>query len=134
MRNPRRKIAFVLAASDHGTMIVNRLDYRMVDQRRGFGVGFQILEGASFDATEVAQRMRAALDGQSSTRVEAETRHGASVFTTLTVERGRFVRVRSAHYTLTLLAVVRNTRTGADNIPRLHLEFVGRTWPLELIE
>jgi len=68
------------------------------------------------------------------TVTENISRHGASVFTTLTVERGRFVRVRSAHYTLTLLAVVRNTRTGADNIPRLHLEFVGRTWPLELIE
>src|SRR5262245_53693599 len=53
MRNPRRKIAFVLAASDHGTMIVNRLDYRMVDQRSGIGVGFQILEAASFDAGEV---------------------------------------------------------------------------------
>jgi FkbM family methyltransferase len=53
MRNPKRKIAFVLAASDHGTMIVNRLDYRMVDQRNGFGVGFQILEGASFDVDEV---------------------------------------------------------------------------------
>ncbi len=53
MRNPKRKIAFVLAAADHGTMIVNRLDYRMVDQRSGFGVGFQILEGASFDAEEV---------------------------------------------------------------------------------
>jgi FkbM family methyltransferase len=53
MRNPKRKIAFVLAASDHGTMIVNRLDYRMVDQRSGFGVGFQILEDSSFDAGEV---------------------------------------------------------------------------------
>jgi FkbM family methyltransferase len=53
MRNPRRKVAFVLAASDHGTMIVNRLDYRMVDQNMGFGVGFQILEGASFDPQEV---------------------------------------------------------------------------------
>jgi FkbM family methyltransferase len=53
MRNPRRKIAFVLAASDHGTLIVNRFDYRMVDERSGFGVGFQILEGASFDAQEV---------------------------------------------------------------------------------
>jgi FkbM family methyltransferase len=53
MRNPKRKIAFVLVASDHGTMIVNRLDYRMVDQRSGFGVGFQILEGSSFDAGEV---------------------------------------------------------------------------------
>jgi FkbM family methyltransferase len=53
MRNPKRKTAFVLAASDHGTMIVNRLDYRMVDQRSGFGVGFQILEGAMFDPEEV---------------------------------------------------------------------------------
>jgi hypothetical protein len=26
-----RKIAFVLASSDHGTMIVNRFDYHMVD-------------------------------------------------------------------------------------------------------
>jgi FkbM family methyltransferase len=53
MRNPKRKIAFVLAASEHGTMIVNRLDYRMIDQLSGHGVGFQILEGASFDPEEV---------------------------------------------------------------------------------
>jgi FkbM family methyltransferase len=53
MRNPRRKIAFVLAASDHGTMIVNRFDRRMVDAQRGIGVGFQILEGAAFDPQEV---------------------------------------------------------------------------------
>jgi len=46
-------IAFVLAACDHGTMIVNRFDYRMVDQDRGFGVGFQILETASFDPAEI---------------------------------------------------------------------------------
>jgi hypothetical protein len=34
-------------------MIVNRFDYRMVDERSGIGVGFQILEGGSFDAQEV---------------------------------------------------------------------------------
>ena len=48
-----RKLAFVLASSDHGTMIVNRLDYRMVDAERGYGVGFQILQTAAFDAAEV---------------------------------------------------------------------------------
>jgi hypothetical protein len=53
MRNPKRKTAFVLAASEHGTMIVNRLDYHIVDQRIGIGVGFQILEGAMFDPEEV---------------------------------------------------------------------------------
>jgi FkbM family methyltransferase len=48
-----RKLAFVLASSKHGTMIVNRFDYRMVDAERGYGVGFQILETAGFDLDEV---------------------------------------------------------------------------------
>jgi FkbM family methyltransferase len=43
----------VLASSNHGTMIVNRFDYRMVNAEQGFGVGFQILETASFDPLEV---------------------------------------------------------------------------------
>jgi len=53
MADVRRKLAFVLASSNHGTMIVNRLDYRMVSSDSGFGVGFQILETGSFDPTEV---------------------------------------------------------------------------------
>ena len=48
-----RKLAFVLASSNHGTMIVNRFDYRMIDSQRGYGVGFQILETAWFDPAEV---------------------------------------------------------------------------------
>jgi hypothetical protein len=32
MRNPRRKISFALASSDHDSMIVNQLDDRMTDQ------------------------------------------------------------------------------------------------------
>jgi FkbM family methyltransferase len=53
MQSVGRKLAFVLASSNHGTMIVNRLDYRMLDQNRGYGVGFQILENASFDPGEI---------------------------------------------------------------------------------
>ncbi|WP_315831492.1 FkbM family methyltransferase [Bradyrhizobium prioriisuperbiae] len=53
MRNITRKLAFVLAASNHGTMIVNRLDHRMLAPGQGYGVGFQILENASFDPSEV---------------------------------------------------------------------------------
>jgi FkbM family methyltransferase len=48
-----QKLAFVIASSKHGTMIVNRFDYRMVDAERGYGVGFQILETAAFDPGEV---------------------------------------------------------------------------------
>ena len=48
-----QKLAFVMASSNHGTMIVNRFDYRMVGPDRGYGVGFQILETAAFDRVEV---------------------------------------------------------------------------------
>jgi FkbM family methyltransferase len=53
MPSAQRKLAFVLASSNHGTLIVNRFDYRMLDSRRGYGVGFQILETAAFDPMEV---------------------------------------------------------------------------------
>jgi FkbM family methyltransferase len=53
MRNVGRKLAFVLASSNHGTMIVNRLDYRMSGSDRGIGVGYQVLEAAAFDPVEV---------------------------------------------------------------------------------
>jgi FkbM family methyltransferase len=53
MQNVKRKLAFILASSNHGTMIVNRFDYRMIDAQRGYGVGFQVLETAQFDPAEV---------------------------------------------------------------------------------
>ena len=53
MQSMGRNLAFVLASSNHGTMIVNRNDYRMIDERQGYGVGFQILQTGSFDPTEV---------------------------------------------------------------------------------
>jgi hypothetical protein len=59
---------------------------------------------------------------------------GAAVWTTLKVERGRFVRVTSTETGLAVVAAVRASRTGADGIPRLHLEFIDRNWPLEGIE
>lgn len=53
MRNVGRKLGFVLAASNHGTMIVNRFDYRMSEPGRGIGVGFQLLEAGAYDPVEV---------------------------------------------------------------------------------
>ncbi|MCA1620770.1 MAG: PilZ domain-containing protein [Acidobacteria bacterium] len=59
---------------------------------------------------------------------------GAAVWTTLKVERGRFVRLTSTETGLSVTAAVRAARSGADGIPRLHLEFIDRQWPLEGIE
>src|SRR5215467_1719103 len=53
-----RKLAFVVAATNHGTMIVNRFDYRMIGPDKGYGVGHQLLETASFDPGEVDVLLR----------------------------------------------------------------------------
>lgn len=53
MRNVGRKLAFVLAACNHGTMIVNRFDHRMTGPGQGVGVGFQLLEASGYDPVEV---------------------------------------------------------------------------------
>lgn len=53
MRNVGRKLAFVLTATNHGTMIVNRFDHRMVGPNQGIGVGYQLLESGAFDPVEV---------------------------------------------------------------------------------
>jgi hypothetical protein len=68
------------------------------------------------------------------TVTENISRRGASVWTTLKVDRGRFVRLTSADTGLSILAAVRANRTGPDGIPRLHLEFIDRQWPLEGLE
>jgi hypothetical protein len=68
------------------------------------------------------------------TVTENISRRGAAVLTTLNVTRGRFVRVVSAQYGISVIAAVRAYRVGANGIPRLHLEFVDKQWPLEGIE
>jgi hypothetical protein len=58
-------------------------------------------------------------------------RKGASVFTSLNVDRGRFVKMTSEHYKVSIFAAVRARRPGPDGIVRLHVEFAGAEWPLE---
>jgi FkbM family methyltransferase len=54
MKNsPHRPTAFVLSSTNHGSMLVNRHDYRLVGGG-GYGVGYQLLETSAFDADEVS--------------------------------------------------------------------------------
>ena len=55
MAAPPRPIAFVLASTDHGTMILNRFDQMHVGGNQGYGVAFNLLNQSKFDAPEVAQ-------------------------------------------------------------------------------
>jgi hypothetical protein len=68
------------------------------------------------------------------TVTENISRRGAAVFTSLNVARGRFVRLTSMQYQISVIAVVRARRTAPDGITRLHLEFVDKQWPLEGID
>jgi len=55
---------------------------------------------------------------------------GATLFTTLEIPQGRFIRLISEQYHLTVHAAVRSGKLGADGIPRIHVEFIDREWPL----
>jgi PilZ domain len=68
------------------------------------------------------------------TVTENISRRGAAVWTTLKADRGRFLRLTSTDTGLSVVAAVRGARTGPDGIPRLHLEFIDKQWPLEGLE
>lgn len=59
---------------------------------------------------------------------------GAAIFTSLKPEIGSFIRVRSEQHNISIIAIVRGKRMGLDGIPRLHVEFIDRFFPLEGIE
>src|ERR1035437_1300903 len=48
-----RKQIFILDATDHGTLIVNRMDYRMEDESHAVGVGLELLEEGHYQPHEV---------------------------------------------------------------------------------
>ncbi len=56
--------------------------------------------------------------------------NGATIFTTLQIPQGRFIRLTSEQYGVTAHAAIRSRSTGADGVPRIHVEFIDREWPL----
>ena len=68
------------------------------------------------------------------TITENISRRGAAVLTARDTVRGRFVRLTSQQFQLSVLAAVRARRVGPDGVARLHLEFIDRQWPLEGVE
>jgi hypothetical protein len=63
------------------------------------------------------------------TVTENISRKGATLFTTMEVPVGRFVRLTSTHYKTTH-AAVRARSTGPDGIARIHVEFIDQEWAL----
>jgi hypothetical protein len=55
---------------------------------------------------------------------------GATLFTTLQIPQGRFIRLTSEQFRITAHAAIRSRSTGSDGVPRIHVEFIDREWPL----
>ncbi len=55
---------------------------------------------------------------------------GAAIYTTLDLPVGRFIRLSSLQYKVTAYAAVRGLSMGPAGVPRIHVEFVDREWPL----
>jgi len=55
---------------------------------------------------------------------------GATIFTTLPIPAGRFIRITSEPQGVTAHAAIRACSTGSDGVPRIHVEFIDREWPL----
>ena len=64
------------------------------------------------------------------TVTEEISSHGATLFTTLDLQPGRFVRLRSEQYRITAHAAIRSRHIAPDGIARLNVEFVDKEWPL----
>lgn len=55
---------------------------------------------------------------------------GAAIYTTLSLPIGRFIRLTSEQYRLSVYAAVRGHSMGPAGVPRIHVEFIDREWPL----
>jgi hypothetical protein len=55
---------------------------------------------------------------------------GAAIYTTLSLPTGRFLRLTSEQFRLSVYAAVRGHSVGPTGVPRIHVEFIDREWPL----
>ncbi|MGH9929199.1 MAG: PilZ domain-containing protein [Pyrinomonadaceae bacterium] len=55
---------------------------------------------------------------------------GAAIYTTLSLPMGRFIRLTSVQFRLSVHAAVRGSSMGPTGVPRIHVEFIDRQWPL----
>ena len=61
---------------------------------------------------------------------ESIGKRGATLFTTLNVEQGRFIRLTSEQYKITAHAAIRSRHIAPDGIARIQVEFIDKEWPL----
>ena len=129
VRDPSTLYEAVSVSAENNLWHLNELERKSTSKRSEL-TRLQLALSVRLEVFDAEGRVTAS----EQTVTENISRRGAAVWTTLQVERGRFVRVTSTETGLSVIAAVRAARSGADGIPRLHLEFIDRQWPLEGIE
>jgi hypothetical protein len=71
-----------------------------------------------------------AVESSEHTVTENISEKGAAIYTTLTLPVGRFIRLSSEQFKLSVYAAVRGSSMGPTGVPRIHVEFIDRQWPL----
>lgn len=128
--NPARRYEIAQSISETGLWNVNEEAGQMLSEVSGPDKRKESRHTIPIEVLVEAYADEKGSSPSEKTVTENISRTGAAVFTTLDVLPGRFVKVSSEHHGVSVLAVVRARRIGADGIPRLHLEFIGREWPL----
>jgi hypothetical protein len=70
------------------------------------------------------------IDLSEHTVTENISQKGAAVLTSLNLPVGRFIRLSSEQYKITVYAAVRGSSMGPSGVRRIHVEFIDREWPL----
>ena len=55
---------------------------------------------------------------------------GAAIYTTLSLPEGRFIRLSSEQFKISVYAAVRGSSMGPTGVTRIHVEFIDREWTL----
>ena len=71
-----------------------------------------------------------AVDSSEHTVTENISEKGAALYTTLSLPVGRFIRLTSEPFKLSVYAAVRGSSMGPSGVTRIHVEFIDREWPL----
>jgi len=70
------------------------------------------------------------VDFSEQTVTENISQKGAAIYTSLSLSVGRFIRLSSEQYKTSVYAAVRGASMGPAGVPRVHVEFIDREWPL----
>ena len=123
--NPSRRYEIGGTTADKLSIAEDQVEESASTDKRGFtrhNIPVDMLIETVNDKGEVEQSEHTVAENISS--------WGAAIYTTLDLPVGRFIRLTSDQYHIAVHAAVRGRSVGPAGLPRIHVEFIDREWPL----